>query len=231
MGIHQDAFLGVLTANSISSYSKDDINSIGIVDDESGSTINVTPLAAACHGGRPNVVKLLLDNGALPNKDADKRTPFYFTIFNTADAKTQSKIITELINGKADINLVCDEDNNTPLMAALIGSPSDSIVRQLVANGAAIDGVTNSKGDTVRQLAKQRGAENLLDKQVDTGAMSKSQIVKLIVGLVETIVSYVNVLTLGKKLGGIVKRVFGMSGSKNPDVVKVRFIVFWEDRG
>lgn len=211
MGIYEDAFKGVLY--DVGGYTVIQINDVGTIDDN-GESIKVTPLAAACYGGQPNVVKLLLENGALPDKDVDKRTPFSFTISSSASSKTQSTVIAELIRAKANINLACDENGNTPLMAAIVYSPYDRIIRKLVAGGAAVDKAT-------KELAKQFSRENLLDKESDTGAMSKQQIVDLVVGLVQVVVAYANDLTATKVLGGVVKQVYDMSGIKRSDIIKV----------
>ncbi|KAF2967934.1 hypothetical protein GQX73_g5622 [Xylaria multiplex] len=114
----------------------------------------LTPLAKALLAGSATTVKLLLDNGASPDKKtADGRTPMYLA----ADAPRERRRMIQLLIEK---NPTSFDDvgpdwaqNNTPLMAAVKRDDPEA-VKLLVEIGASKE-KKNSAGKTANDLVDE----------------------------------------------------------------------------
>ena len=105
------------------------------LDIDSGSALSM-----ACERGYLQAVRTLLKAGADPNKYEDAASPLYLASRNGFDS-----IVRELIGHEAQIDVQSDDDDDsTPLMAAIIFC-DPSIVKYLLVNGANPDFSTEER--------------------------------------------------------------------------------------
>ena len=199
--------------------------------DRPGGIIDLTPLCAACRGGHLETVKLLLANHANPNIPSSyDRTPLYF--ITEADDDPQRPIpsamrcviIRELVSGKggvkAELDAPCDDDQNTPLMNAIIQGKDRAVIRQLVESGASTTIKHPITQKTPKDLAEEHDLLDCLRSKVEIDA-AWGKLVGLVVSFVLLVIWYVNNKTMTKIAEGIVKRYYNIS-VKDADVPKVR---------
>ena len=94
------------------------------------------PLHMAIEKGHTDVVKILLDGGADPNKRTGTRPPLVLAVYKAHVANSEpSEVIELLLHAGADPNEPDTETGNTPLFLAAIYCYKDSI-KVLLAGGA-----------------------------------------------------------------------------------------------
>jgi hypothetical protein len=198
--------------------------------DRSGGNIALTALCAACRGGHLETVKLLLANHANPNVASSyDRTPLYFITEADEDPQrpipsaTRCAIIRELVSGKggvkADLDAPCDDDQNTPLMNAIIQGKDGAVIRQLVESGASTTIKHPVTEKTPKDLAEEHGLSSYLRTKADTDA-AWGKLVDLVVSFVLLVVWYVNNKTVTNAVEGIVKKYYNII-VKDGDIPKV----------
>ena len=213
--IHEDAWNNQLKSDTLKAYLANDKTVIDStapinVDDY---TITVTPLAAACCRGHLDVVKLLLRQKADPNAPSQYgRTPLYFVTTRTPPPE-RSAIVQALITAGAKVNLPCYKDDgpvnddNTPLVNAIIQIKDKEVVSLLVNNGA-------SRTPTVEIVAKEHRMTPYLLPTKERKS-SREHIVDLVMSMVGHTIAFankINVSTEGLKQG-IVKEIYNFSGN------------------
>jgi ankyrin repeat protein len=125
---------------------------------DEGGCQRCTLLHQAADGGRLEVVRWLLDQGASPNAVAGHGlTPLHFAM------ATQSPALTRLLleHGAGKTIEARDEWGNTALLRAVgtpgpRGEPSDEVLEALLAAGADVNG-PSAKGNTPLHVAAYRG--------------------------------------------------------------------------
>jgi hypothetical protein len=123
--IHEAAALGeVERVRRILGYSKSYANGY--------ARGGFTPLQLACYFGHPDVVRLLLDNGA--DLEAVARNDMRIRAIHAAVASRNAAIVGILIEAGADVN-ARQQDDYTPLMAAA-QNKDEAIEQMLRAAGA-----------------------------------------------------------------------------------------------
>lgn len=140
----------VLDAVKLQAYRNGNPGIIDAVEPKSG----LTPLAKALLSGNATTVKLLLDNGASPDKKtADGRVPMYLA----ADAPRERRRMIQLLLDKNPATF--DDEGpdfvqkNTPLMAAVKRDDPEA-VKLLVERGASKE-KKNSAGKTANDLVNE----------------------------------------------------------------------------
>ncbi|KAI1631601.1 hypothetical protein F4809DRAFT_657658 [Biscogniauxia mediterranea] len=156
MAFWLDAQTGELTKEKLEAHLKADPNLTVDSEDSSG----LTPLAYAILSGNSKVVKLLLDNGASPDKKIgdkrgpkDGRTPMYLA----ATANSQRARNVQLLLDKNPTSFdeaIPTRGGRTPLMAAISQTKDPQVVKLLVQSGASPE-KKDSKGQTALDLAGQ----------------------------------------------------------------------------
>ncbi|KIM49757.1 hypothetical protein M413DRAFT_6654 [Hebeloma cylindrosporum] len=189
--------------------------------DRPGGTIALTPLCAACRGGHLETVKLLLANHANPNiASSYDRTPLYFITEADDDPQrpvpstTRCAIIRELASGKggvkAELDAPCDDEQNTPLMNAIMQGKDRHVIRQLIECGASITIEHPITQKTPKDLAEDHDLSDCLRTKAETDA-AWGKLVDLVVSFVLLVVWYVNSKTMTNVVGGIVKKYYDIS--------------------
>ncbi|KIM49775.1 hypothetical protein M413DRAFT_60710 [Hebeloma cylindrosporum] len=202
--------------------------------DRPGGNIALTPLCAACRGGHLETVKLLLANHANPNVASSyDRTPLYFITEADDDPQrpvpsaTRCAIIRELVSGKggvkAELNAPCDDDQNTPLMNAIIQGKDRHVIRQLVECGASITIEHPITQKTPKDLAEEHDLLDCLRTKVETDA-AWGKLVDLVVSFVLLVVWYVNNKTMTDVVAGIVKKYYNISVEDTDEEVEPKSI-------
>jgi hypothetical protein len=206
--IQDEAFDGTLDDTKLKNYLAADPSVI----DRVGGSRQLTPLAAACSGGRLSVVKLLLGQKAKPDAlSPHNRTPFFYA--------TSAPIVQALISGGAKIDLPCDDDGNTPIMNAIVQLRDKDIVTLLFDNSASL-APKNSRGDTAETLAKKNGMSRSLRPKAERNSL-RAQVIDTIMSLVLLVISYANGLTAGAVVGGMVNKLYHIRGIKDDSLAKV----------
>jgi len=121
------------------------------------------PLMLAAEAGSGEMVKLLLETGALPNK----KDNFRQTALHCAAAKGNRDVIRQLLEFKADPNQV-DYDKQTALHWAASGGHA-AIIRQLLEFGAHPDQVDCDR-QTALHRAATRGHAEVIKQLLEFGA-------------------------------------------------------------
>jgi Ankyrin repeats (3 copies) len=196
---------------------------------EVGGNVKLTPLAAACKGGHLRVVKLLLEHNADPDKRSpppQERTALFYATARTS-APTDRLAIVQALISKADINLACDEDGNTPLMNAIVQmrAREDFPVVHLLVDNNASQTQPNKQRETARTLADAYKMSRHL-RSKDERNTSRAKIVDLVVSFVLLIVAYTNSFSVKMVTDGIVKQLYSISGKKDANLVQVINILF-----
>ncbi|KAI0599009.1 ankyrin repeat protein [Biscogniauxia sp. FL1348] len=156
MAFWLDAQTGDLTKDKLEAYLKADPNITIDSEDRSG----LTPLAYAILSGHSKVVKLLLDNGASPdkkigdkNKPKDGRTPIYLAATANSQRARNVQLLLEKNPASFD-EAISTRGGRTPLMAAVSQTKDPQVVKLLVQSGASLE-KKDSKGQTAVDLADQ----------------------------------------------------------------------------
>lgn len=114
----------------------------GLLDREDGS--GITPLGYALINGKTNVVKLLLENQANPDKVMGESMPFpdgRTPAFLAASAKKGGARMMQLLlqkNPKSFDKPIASNKDQTPLMMAVRAQNTD-VVKMLMEKGASVD--------------------------------------------------------------------------------------------
>ena len=143
-----------------------------------------TPLGAAAHYRRIDVLNLLLKHGALVNS----RSTSGATALQMATHEPDNNAVIELlIAGSADVTAM-DKYRNTPLRnAAFLGNRE--VVELLVAKGADVSTKDEDEGNTPLHLAAGNGykeiVELLLAKGADVSALDKRRLTPLAYALMK----------------------------------------------
>jgi ankyrin repeat protein len=114
----------------------------GLLDREDGS--GITPLGYALINGKTNVVKLLLENQANPDKVMGESMPFpdgRTPAFLAAGAKKGAARMMQLLlkkNPKSFDKPIASNKDQTPLMMA-VRAQNTEVVKMLMEKGASVD--------------------------------------------------------------------------------------------
>ena len=227
MSIHDSAYDGSLTLSQLKRHcSANPSSSLNTI----GGKIKLTPLCAACLGGHLDVVKHFLYCGADPNiPSSHAHTPLFFITDSHCKASSAARcaIIRELISGKhglkADLDKPCDEEQNTPLMNAIIQLKDKAVIQELVESGASL---------TIQHYPTQKTAKELGEKYNLAGSLvpkaerdiAWAKIIDLVVMFALLIIAYVNNKTVNSVVDGIVKQHYNNS-AKEVDVPEVSPVV------
>ena len=146
---------------SILSMFRVDINCIG-------GRYQATPLCEAGIKGHKELVTLLLNKGANPNKADDKgRTPLHWSA-----VRGRKNIVHLLLDGGSDPNIGA-KCGGTPLhWAAQFGYKY--VVKLLIDKGAEVS-IADRDGDTALHLAAFFGKKDVVELLLDKGADPKAQ--------------------------------------------------------
>jgi ankyrin repeat protein len=135
------------------------------------------PLQAACHHGKPAVVRALLASKSCPALD-DRYDTQQLTALHAAAQKLRCECVLALVERNAD-TAARDENGNTPLhrlamFSAFADADSDDEVVAMAeallgGKGASVDAVT-AKGQTALWLAADAKHERLVSLLLDRGA-------------------------------------------------------------
>jgi len=189
--------------------------------------MNLTPLCAACLGGHLYVVKHLLSCRADPNVPSiHERTPvFYITDPQCkASSATRCSIIRALVSGKggpkADLDMPCNNDKNTPLMNVIIQLKDKAVIQVLVESGASMTVRHYPNQKTAQELGEEHDlAASLMSKE--EREMTWTEIIELVVAFVLLVIVYVNNKTVNSVIDGLVKKYYVEEEgvSKVPDCI------------
>ncbi len=140
-----------------------------------GNKSGMTPLHLAARGNNKELVKLLLANKADVNaKDNFGETPLYGAAWNGESAtwrKNKDKDIAELlINHGADINVVSERTEATPLRYA-VWSGSRDVAKLLIDKGATVSDI-----DVLLHCACRDGYKDLAELFIQKGANVTSEV-------------------------------------------------------
>jgi ankyrin repeat protein len=119
-------------------------------------------LALAARGGDVDLVRLLLDFGAVPDARGEGFTPL-----GAAALDGNIEILRALLAAGADPDLK-SANGRTPLMEAAIANRPD-IARVLMAAGAAVE-LFSRDGNSALSLAAMNGFHEVLARMLDLGA-------------------------------------------------------------
>ncbi|KAH8987328.1 ankyrin repeat-containing domain protein [Lactarius akahatsu] len=150
-----------------------------------------TPLHSAAFRGVLEIVKVLLDHGAIVDAENDEgKTPFNLVLRGDFGDYDRVGIARLLLERGADVN-ARKKNNTTPLYSAIFNSATFYgwvEIAQMLINRGAIADAKNDKGETPLNLVS-RGryypedgvgfARLLLERGVDVNAQSKSKITPL----------------------------------------------------
>jgi Ankyrin repeats (3 copies) len=212
-----DAWSGTLTADRLERYLESDRSIL----DSPGGEQHLTPLAAACASGHPEIVKLILARGADPNAlSPQNRTPLFITI-SYSPPQNRLLIVRTLLDAGAEVDkCYAENDFNTPLMSAIIMSEKD-VVDELIKRGASVT-AQNAEGLTPQKLAGGRALESVRVLQPpektpsQTPSQFQKQLMEFVVALVMMIVTYTNSQDLlGDVLDEILNSMGGFDGITN----------------
>ncbi|KAE8147149.1 ankyrin repeat-containing domain protein [Aspergillus avenaceus] len=144
--LHAQSRIGNLKHSDLKRY-------LETIDIDSTDENGYTPLSLAVKNGHPSAVKILLQQGADPNKcTRDGRSPLYLA---ASGKQNRARIVELLLENKASVDEPRPEyDNDTPLMMAITKGRDPDVIRQLVDAGASL-AKSNDRGDTARSLADQ----------------------------------------------------------------------------
>ena len=213
--IQDEAFNGTLTAASLDSGSN-----LSMIDREGGN-IKLTPLAAACSGGHLDTVKLLISRKANPNaRSPHNLTPLYFVTSRNSRPKNRAAIVQALIDAGANVNLPCDEDQNTPLMNAIVEIRDDKDVVHLLVDNNASTTQVNRYNRNAKMLADQYKMARHLRSKAERSS-TRASIVDIVVSLVLLVISYVNSSLVKTVAGGIVNQLYKIRGETDANLAKV----------
>ncbi|ETW77755.1 hypothetical protein HETIRDRAFT_11852, partial [Heterobasidion irregulare TC 32-1] len=204
---------GTLTADSLKLYlANTNIDSVG-------GQKSLTPLAAASSRGHLDIVHLLLSNHASPNAPSPYgRTPLFYAT-SKSPAKDRLAIVHALLDAGAQIDACsADDDLYTPLMNAVTEIRDKDVVHELVDRGASLT-QKNAQGQTAQDLAKKTGMERDLRPRAERNS-TRAQIIDAILSVVMIIIAYINSGVMKDVVAGIVKKLYGINGSKDPELAK-----------
>lgn len=150
--IFEEASNGTLTAVKLSNYLKN----VQINDLDSK---NRTALSYAAQHGHADVVKLLLDRSADPNKPSALNRSTLWWAANNPNPEASS-VIAHLLTAKATVDTqAADSTGNTPLLNA-INAGNQQATKQLLDAGASKT-LKNKAGETALDVAKRVGNPQL----------------------------------------------------------------------
>ncbi|PCH42936.1 hypothetical protein WOLCODRAFT_164112 [Wolfiporia cocos MD-104 SS10] len=205
--IHDEAWRGNLTANRLKDYTKLDSSVI----DTPGGRKSLTPLAAACYRGHPNIVQLLLNNPyCLPDVDAPSlhnRSPLFYA---TRYCPPQSRrlIVRALLDAGADVNACSDfaDGGYTPLMNAVAYTRDKELIHMLLDHGAS-PFIKNSNGIDSIQMADECGLQGeLLVRGERDAELKQSEVINAIVASVLLIIAYFDSVTVRGVIVGVTRK-------------------------
>ncbi|KAI0121863.1 hypothetical protein F4814DRAFT_406799 [Daldinia grandis] len=142
MSLHSDAATGVLTDAALNNY----LNTCKINEPSSeqwGGTKGLTPLALAARNGHADIVRLLLEKGAMVDAlSSQLRTPLWI-VTARGRGDNRAEIVQILLSYGADPNYSIStlQDGSTPLENELKQQKDPDVVRLLVQNGGKTDKV------------------------------------------------------------------------------------------
>ncbi|MBN1598075.1 MAG: ankyrin repeat domain-containing protein [Bacteroidales bacterium] len=117
-----------------------------------------TPLMYAAEGGSIEVVKYLVEKGADVNAESGSKGRGTALIY--AAAANRFEVVKYLLENGADINATTPYQNETALVWSVAMGHTD-VVKLLVEKGADQE-IKNRSGQTVMDLAKQSGKEDVV---------------------------------------------------------------------
>lgn len=208
MSLHKDAADGKLTKPLLNDHLRsskiDDIST-----NTSDGTKGFTPLAIAAMNGHVNVVGLLLDNNANPDRFSTfHRTPLWIvTARGGGDGRPE--IVDMLLKKKANPDATHpDLDNQTPLLNELHQRKDPEVIKSLVDYNAS----TKEAQAVADQLNDPRISDAMLRKW--QRSKIRTEIVGLITQLILFIIAWVNSPTVQGIVKGVAKKVYDITGDK-----------------
>lgn len=132
----------------------------------------ITPLMLAAHKGHLDIVRLLLEKGALVNEKSSQGgfTALYGSIQNKHTPEVQYEVVKLLLEHGAEVNII-DNDQKTPLILASQYSKFNKTTQLLLEYGATVN-LQDKNGLTALMAAASVGNHEivklLLDSDPDT---------------------------------------------------------------
>lgn len=162
----QDSFAGKIV--EIPQGRIDDVRTVKL----NKATFNTTALLAAVAGGRNDVVRYLLEQGA----DPDVQNEDGITAIMYAAREGDNSLVNELLAFKADPNIT-DKHGMTPLMYAVMKNQDNDhleVIKTLLQHQADPD-MQNNKGETALMLAALKDDYDVAELLVEHGANTMLQ--------------------------------------------------------
>jgi hypothetical protein len=186
----------------------------------------LTLLATACLRGDARLVRSLLSppNNACPKALSSlSRSPVFFAATGEMHAGTRQIILEALIAKGADLNAATDT-GRTPLMELVSKSKTPELISLLVDSGANVD-LKTKQGETAQKIAEKRKRPEVINAllPLEKRTKDKRDFVNRVIGCILFIIMWVNGVYHAVKMG-LLQRVFGISGSESPEMVKVSTI-------
>ncbi|MCJ1356717.1 MAG: hypothetical protein MMC33_006712 [Icmadophila ericetorum] len=211
MSLYSDVVAGLLTPRKLQAYGTQAINDIE-------ANTGLTPLIAAINESYVEIVKLLLENGADPDKASrDHRTPLFWATWKRG-AENRSELVSALIDHKADVDATSAEVQNiTPLMNA-VDKLRDPEVVSLLVDAGANPTAKNRRDQTAKDLAEKIGNPKLikaLRPKLERHAPT-ADTVNMLVSLVLFIFAWINNKVLEGVVQGVAKKIFRLTGETTP---------------
>lgn len=144
MSLHSDAATGVLTHATLNNY----LNTCKINEpstEKGNGTIGLTPLALAARNGHADIVRLLLEKGAMVDAlSSQLRTPLWI-VTARGQGDNRAEIVQLLLRYGADpkYSLSTLQNGSTPLENELKQQKDPDVIQLLVQNGGKTDKVTS----------------------------------------------------------------------------------------
>lgn len=220
MTIHEDAQQGKLTHDALTRYLRTNPGVLNECDLATG----LAPLATAAVAGFADEVEHLLREGAKADALSRNGETALLLITRSKSARNRPRIVQLLLSktpagslGWVDFTTAA-QDNNTPLMFAVLNEDIDTI--KLLVNAGASLTAKNDKGLTAKDMAASNKAVALaLDPAKKERAFAK--LTGLIISFLLYIVAWIN-----KTTNGVLSRLFGLAPKLNDDIDDVSYSVY-----
>lgn len=220
--LHEAAFQGtLLTPNKLDKYRQDAAAAGEPFNIDELDNKGRTALGYAAWKGHTSVVKMLVAQGADPNKlGRGDRSPLWYAAAGAMGAHERREIIEFLIEHKAEVNEQA-ADGYTPLMKVIVDHRDADLAAFLVDKGASTKvckgGASGPNAEELAARTKDAKLMRALKPKAERRA-SNAQLVDLIVGAITFVLERVNSPMVTGIVNGVAKKMYGISGQDNPEI-------------